>query len=60
MRLAEGVIEMAHEARQLELFARADVGLKAYSSVSKLVIRGWHRIREVRDVVEWEIERRDS
>ena len=56
MKLAEEVIEMVHEARQIDLFERADVGMKAYSSVNKIVIRGWHRMREIRDVVEWEIE----
>jgi len=60
MNLAEEVIEMRYEASQIDLFERASISAKVYSSVNKLVIRGWHRMREVRDVIEWEIERRDS
>jgi len=60
MKLAEGVIEMRYEASQIGLFERALIGAKAYSLVNRLVIRGWHRMRGVRDVIEWEIERRDG
>lgn len=57
MKIAEEVVEMRHEAGQLDLFERGLISAHAYRPVSQMVIRGWHIVREFRGVVEWEIEK---
>jgi len=56
MNLAHSIVEMRYEASQIELFERALIGAKAYSSVNKWVMRCWSRIREVVEELEWVIE----